>query len=236
MWLYPASGGTWVDSSWQFFVGITADKLFDAGYFYFMAIGALLLYIFSYYILSLAQPNEYYQVFLAQGIGARIALGLIFLPAVGVTTHHFRRQKGLATGIVISRSSCGEIVFPAMLNPIIYGYGFAWATRSVAFLSTVLMALAVCYMRTRLPPRSSRPVSKDAAPLPTIKDLVGILGIWSHVQSKLSSLDGLRLLTADSYLVLFSTSSAFSHLVRPVHVDLVLACLFDQSSIYNFSP
>ena len=171
---YTPSDIGWIGSIqlfFQFAMGIVAGKLFDAGYFYIMMPCASLLYVFSYFMLSLAKPNQFYQVFLSHGIGAGIALGFLFLPAIGVVAHHFKHRRGFAVGIVVSGSSCGGLVFPVMLNHIIPTHGFAWATRAVAFLATVLMAIAVLCMRTRLPPRKKMPVNADAPPLPTIKQL-----------------------------------------------------------------
>jgi MCP family monocarboxylic acid transporter-like MFS transporter 10 len=164
----------WVGSIqlfFQFSMGLVAGKLFDAGFFYSLMMGASLLYVFSYYMLSLAHPNHFYQVLLTQGIGAGIALGFLFLPAIGVIAHHFRRRRSFAMGIVVSGSSVGGLVFPVMLNKLIEQKGFAWATRAAAFLCTGMMAIAILCMRTRLPPRNKLPQGNQP-PLPTIKELV----------------------------------------------------------------
>jgi MFS family permease len=41
-----------------------------------------------------------------------LGLGLTFLPSVGITVHHFKRRRGLASGIVMSGSAIGATVFP----------------------------------------------------------------------------------------------------------------------------
>lgn len=174
---YTPSDIGWIGSVqlfFQFSMGIVSGKLFDAGHFYPMMIGASALYVFCYYMLSLAHEGQYYQVFLAQGIGAGIALGFLFLPAVGVIAHHFRRRRSFAMGIVVSGSSCGGLVFPVMLNRIIERQGFHAATRGVSYLVTGLMVLAILSMRTRLPPRGKMPVPAGAAPPPK-PDVVGFL-------------------------------------------------------------
>lgn len=116
---YSPSTIGWIGSVqlfFQFSFGIIAGRLFDGGYFYHMMIGASTLYVFSYYMLSLAQPQQFYQVFLSQGIAAGIGLGFLFLPSIGVVAHHFRRRRSFAMGIVVSGSSCGGLVFPVMLK------------------------------------------------------------------------------------------------------------------------
>lgn len=56
----------------------------------------------SIFMLSLAQPHHYYQVFLSQGVGMGIGMGMLFLPAISVTSHYFRRRRTVAMGVVIS--------------------------------------------------------------------------------------------------------------------------------------
>lgn len=168
---YSPSTIGWIGSAqlfFQFSLGIISGKLFDAGHFYPMMIGSSLLYITCYYMLSFTHENQYYQVFLAQGIGAGVALGILFLPAIGIIAHHFRRRRSLAMGIVVSGSSYGGLVFPVMLNKIIQRQGFAAATRAVSYLATGLMVLAIISMRTRLPPRNKMPVPTGAASPPAL--------------------------------------------------------------------
>jgi MFS transporter, MCT family, solute carrier family 16 (monocarboxylic acid transporters), member 10 len=159
---------------------IICGKLFDADFLYPMMIGASLLYVVSYYMLSLTHEGQFYQVFLAQGIGAGISLGFHFLPAIGVIAHHFRRRRSFAMGIIVSGSSCGGIVFPVMLNKIIERNGFAAATRAVSYLGTILIVLAVLSMRTRLPMRSKMAITPGAAP-PPAPDVVGMITDWKYM-------------------------------------------------------
>lgn len=53
-------------------------------------------------MLSLAQPNHYYQNFLSQGVGMGLGMGLMFLPSLTVTSHYFRARRSLAMGLVIA--------------------------------------------------------------------------------------------------------------------------------------
>lgn len=50
-----------------------------------------------------------------------IGLGLTFVPAVSITSHHFAKRRSLATGIVLSGSSAGATVFPISEYLIRYG-------------------------------------------------------------------------------------------------------------------
>ncbi|KAG9120536.1 hypothetical protein FRC07_003930, partial [Ceratobasidium sp. 392] len=139
-----------------FMMGLVSGKLFDMGYFHWcIAIGSL-VYVFCLFMLSLAHKYEYYQVFLPQAIGLGLSQGLLFLPSVGVISHHFRRKRSWAMGIVLTGSSCGGIVFPVMLNKIIEKSGFGWGVRSTSFVVLGCLIAANFMMRTRLPPKTNQ--------------------------------------------------------------------------------
>ncbi|QRV97283.1 major facilitator superfamily transporter [Ceratobasidium sp. AG-Ba] len=152
----------------QFVMGLVSGKLFDEGHFHVTVGFGSVLCAFSLFMLSLAKENQYYQVFLPQAIGLGISLGLLFLPSIGVISHHFARRRSLAMGIVTTGSSCGGIVFPIMLNKIFQRSGFAWGVRATAFVVLGCLIVANLLMRTRLPPKSKRP----PAPPPDFKAIM----------------------------------------------------------------
>ncbi|KAF9465927.1 major facilitator superfamily domain-containing protein [Collybia nuda] len=137
-----------------FAIGLPAGRLFDAGYFHHCVVGGSFIYLLSIFMLSLTQPHHYYQTFLAQGIGMGLGMGLMFLPALTVTSHYFRARRSLAMGVVIAGSSIGGCVYPALLNNIFNTTsGFATGVRAVAFMDLGLLIIANSIMRTRLPPK-----------------------------------------------------------------------------------
>ncbi|QRV85479.1 major facilitator superfamily transporter [Ceratobasidium sp. AG-Ba] len=151
-----------------FMMGLVSGKLFDLGYFHWcIGIGSL-IYVFCLFMLSLAHKNEYYQVFLPQAIGLGLSQGLLFLPSVGVISHHFKKRRSLAMGIVLTGSSCGGIIFPVMLNNIIKQSGFGWGVRATAFVVLGCLVAANLMMKTRLPPKADR----APPPPPDIRGIV----------------------------------------------------------------
>lgn len=53
-------------------------------------------------MLSLADITSYYQLFLAQGLGVGIGIGFLFLPALAIQGHHWKKRRTLAMGIVLT--------------------------------------------------------------------------------------------------------------------------------------
>ncbi|KAG1888571.1 hypothetical protein F4604DRAFT_958936 [Suillus subluteus] len=99
---------SWIGSTSAFLlmtVGLVSGSLHDRGYFYHLIIAGSFLQGFCLFMLSLSKPDQYYQIFLSQGLGLGIALGLLYIPSVAVISHHFRRKRTLvmafvATGLI----------------------------------------------------------------------------------------------------------------------------------------
>jgi len=156
-----ASDISWIGSLQLFLMyaaGIFVGRAFDRGYFHHLEIAGSAIYVFSIFMLSLTRPNHYYQVFLSQGIGMGIGLGLTFLPSISIVSHHFKTRRALATGIVVTGASAGGILFPIMLNRLFQDprVGFTGGVRASGGLIAGLMLLANFLMRTNPPPNSSK--------------------------------------------------------------------------------
>ncbi|KZV93944.1 MFS general substrate transporter [Exidia glandulosa HHB12029] len=143
------------------------------------------IYVFGLFMLSLADPAQYYQVFLSQGVTCGLGLGLVFLPTLGVISHHFLRRRALAVGIAFTGSSVGGVVFTLMLNNLFRSdsLGFANGVRVAAGVAALPMIVANLIMRTDVPPRRKRTVQ---VPLPNpasfFRDrdyVLGLLGLCS---------------------------------------------------------
>ncbi|KAJ7634073.1 major facilitator superfamily domain-containing protein [Mycena polygramma] len=140
-----------------FALGVVSGKLFDDGYFHVVEIAGGIIFTFSLFMLSLAKPLQYYQIFLSQGLGQGIGLGLTFVPTLSITVHYFHKRRGLASGVALSGSALGATVFPIMLNHLIPTIGFARAVRATGYIVIGCLTIGNALMRTRLPPRSKRP-------------------------------------------------------------------------------
>lgn len=147
---------SWIGSVNTFLVigfGLVSGRLYDRGYFYYLTIGGSLLYSFSLFMLSLAKPNNFYQVFLAQGIGMGLGAGTVYIPSVAVLSHYFHKRRALAMTIVASGSSLGSVIHPIMLNNTLFSpLGFGNSVRASAGLVSGMLLIACSLMHPRLPP------------------------------------------------------------------------------------
>ncbi|KDR74762.1 hypothetical protein GALMADRAFT_157350 [Galerina marginata CBS 339.88] len=131
-----------------FAIGVISGKLFDSGHFHALEIFGSAIFTLSLFLLSLAKPQQYFQVFLSQGVGMGIGLGFTFVPTVSIVVHHFNRKKVLATGIVMSGTSLGAVVFPIMINNLIGSIGFAKTVRASAYIVLGALVIGNSLMRT----------------------------------------------------------------------------------------
>ncbi|KIJ44761.1 hypothetical protein M422DRAFT_167718, partial [Sphaerobolus stellatus SS14] len=140
--------------SFTFSLGIIGGKLYDVGYGRVTLIGGSVLFSFrqvdlcvqiqnmcrrflSLFMLSLTQPNKYYQVFLSHALGIGFGSSLILTPTTIVVAHHFQSRKAVPLGILGASGSLGVIIYSIMLNQLIhFKTGFPWAIRIAAFIST----------------------------------------------------------------------------------------------------
>ncbi|KAJ4469214.1 MFS general substrate transporter [Lentinula aciculospora] len=138
-------------------LGLPAVKLLDLGYFKVLTVIGSTIYVFSIFMLSIAHTSKYYQLFLSQGLAAGLGAGLVYVPVLAVQSHHWRRLRPVAMGIVITRSSVGGIIFPIMLNNLFANpnVGFAWGVRASAFVCLGLLIVANILM-TANPPKTRK--------------------------------------------------------------------------------
>jgi MFS family permease len=150
---YTNSDIAWIGALQYFFifgVGLFAGRAFDLGLFKPLMAFAILLAAFSQMMLSLC--TTYYQIFLAQGVGLGIAMGLLFNLAVGIPTHWFKRRRATALGVSATGSSIGGVIFPILLQRLLPQIGFPWTMRLIGFGYLILLGLSWFLMDTRLPP------------------------------------------------------------------------------------
>lgn len=128
-----------------------------------------ILCVFSLAMTSLSK--EYYQIFLAQGIGFGLGAGGLFTTCMVCAGQWFQRRRGLALGIVSCGSSLGKagfpsivnpehanmkkggVVFPVLVNRVMARVGFYGTVRYTALLIGILLAVTCFLVKSRIPRR-----------------------------------------------------------------------------------
>ena len=157
-----------------------------------------------------------FQVFLAQGLGAGLAMGMTYIPSLSIVSHYFSRRRPIAMGFVAAGSSLGATLHPIMLNNLFNNpkVGFAVGVRASAGLILGLMVIAFSMMRTRLPPKKA----------------VGFLGIWSSATTFVQ--DWAYVCAVCGYVVV-PTATLPSCSIRSTEAYSQLPDSISRSSIYN---
>lgn len=133
-----------------FLGGLFTGKLFDAGYFIYLELfGAIVTFVC---FMLIAQSTEYYQIFLAQGIGLGLGMGATFSPALACLGGYFKVQRRtLLMSACTTGSGFGGVIFPIITNNLLYRIGFPWTIRVLAFVELALYLVILACMRDRIP-------------------------------------------------------------------------------------
>ncbi|KAF9485187.1 MFS general substrate transporter [Pholiota conissans] len=156
-----SSAISWIGSINAFILivsGLYAGPLFDRGYFYYLLYGGAFLTSFSLFMLSLTQPNHFYQNLLTHGIGLGLGGGMLYVPSIAIISQYFHKKRTLAMTFVASGSSLGAVIHPIMLNNLFTSHlGFQGSVRASAGLVTGVLVVACILLRPRFIPKSNVP-------------------------------------------------------------------------------
>ncbi|KAH9477434.1 MFS-type transporter pytF [Psilocybe cubensis] len=155
----------WIGSlqlGFQSLVGVLVAGVFDSGHFRWLSLPGYVLFLLSLFMLSLAKENMFYQVFLSQGVGLGLAIGIIYTPISSAVSQHFIERRGLAMGIITTGTALGGTFFSIVLEKFLNGpIGFAWGVRICGFISLACLALANMLIKTNYPPPEINSGSAD---------------------------------------------------------------------------
>lgn len=133
-----------------------SGRALDAGLFHAVFIAGFLVECFGVFMTSLS--DQYYQLFLAQGVLVGIGCGMQFCPVMGLVTTYFSKHRAVAVGIVASGSATGGLVYPTIVRQLLPKIGFGWTVRVMGFMMLAIGCFTASLLRTRLPPRRSGPI------------------------------------------------------------------------------
>ncbi|RAK72393.1 MFS general substrate transporter, partial [Aspergillus fijiensis CBS 313.89] len=150
-----ASAISWIGSTQAtllLVIGAITGPIYDRGHLVaLLACGTTCIFL-GHVFLSLS--TQYYRILLSQGLLIGLGAGCLFVPS----------RLGLATGLAVSGSSVGGIIYPVMLYRLLPQVGFAWAVRIIGFVALATLALPLAVMRQRAyPPARVRALIDRAA-------------------------------------------------------------------------
>ncbi|EAU83833.2 hypothetical protein CC1G_09502 [Coprinopsis cinerea okayama7 len=172
--------------------GLVSGRAFDRGYFYHLMIGGSILLVFCLFMLSITQPEKLYQVFLLQGIGMGIAIGLMYIPALGIISQYFLKRRSLALGIGTAGSALGGMLHPIMLNKWFHGsLGFHNGVRASAGLIGGLLLISIILMKPRPQAFAARKQNSDPGLLKNFRTFLSDIPYTITVFGTICVLSGL---------------------------------------------
>ncbi|KAI9164056.1 MFS transporter asaE [Paramyrothecium foliicola] len=147
---------SWIGSiqTWlTFVIGAFSGRLLDAGFFVPTLVIGSTLQLLGIFLMSIS--TNYWHLMLTQGVLTGLGSGLFFTPALALISTYFKNRRGLAVGIATTGNSAGGMIYPLVVRAMLPGAGFAWTARTLGFINLLGLALAVVFMRPRLPPRKT---------------------------------------------------------------------------------
>ncbi|KAJ5338690.1 hypothetical protein N7452_005418 [Penicillium brevicompactum] len=158
--------------SWLLIVGgLLSGPLFDLGYYRTMIFAGSFFGAFGMMMLSLA--NQYYAIFLSQGVCMGFGFGLLYVPSITLVSRSFTTRRAVALGVSTSGAPAGGIIYTVMFNQLISKLGFPWTVRVMAFVMLALFIAAAVLLL--YPEKKSHkteiPQSRSLIDLSAFKDL-----------------------------------------------------------------
>ncbi|KAJ5137067.1 MFS general substrate transporter [Penicillium atrosanguineum] len=148
---YSASTIAWIASTQIFMMyggGIVFGKVFDHyGPRWLLYIGGF-CHVFGLMMASIS--TDYYQIFLSQAICSAIGASAIYYASLGSLASWFQAKRATAFGLAASGASVGGVIFPVMVDRLIYRIGFGWTMRAVAFLILGGLVIVILTVKSRL--------------------------------------------------------------------------------------
>lgn len=152
-----ASNVSWIGSLQTFlliFGGVVSGVIFDKGHLKLLLYSGTFLIVFGMMMTSLCR--QYWQAILAQGLVTGLGYACIFIPSLAIIPLYFDKRRALALGVAASGSSFAGVIYPIIFQKLQPQIGFGWATRTIAFIILVTMALPLLGMKLRGQSRNAK--------------------------------------------------------------------------------
>jgi len=98
----------------------------------------------------------YWQAILAQGLVIGVGNGCLFVPSTAVIQPYFTNRRALAMGIAITGGNVGGVIYSSVFEILQPSIGFAWATRTIAFIQLATLVIPISVLQMRFKPTQAR--------------------------------------------------------------------------------
>lgn len=112
--------------------GVLSGPWFDLGYFRSMLITGAAIETFAVFMTSLC--DQYYQLFLAQGVLLGLGAGLLYIPGLALVGRSFRKNRAIAMSITTCGAPTGGIIYTLIFQQLISRLSFGWTLRVMGFV------------------------------------------------------------------------------------------------------
>ncbi|KAL2202782.1 MFS general substrate transporter [Sarocladium strictum] len=157
-------------------LSLFVGPFFDRGYIHLLIICGSFLIVFGMMMTSISE--NYWQVFLSQGLCVGIGTGLNFLPSLAIAATYFTTKRSLAIGIVASGGSIGSTIYPIVFERLEPRIGFPWTVRVMGFIALATLSISIATLRSRLPPPKQARAMLDPAALKDIPFVLFSVGMF----------------------------------------------------------
>ncbi|KAI1478032.1 MFS general substrate transporter [Daldinia eschscholtzii] len=158
---FSPSSIAWIGTTQGFLssiFGIISGPLYDKGYMKSLMYFGGALNVAGLLCTSFA--GQYSWVILSYGIAIGLGSGALYVPSQAAIQTHFSPEKAaIPTGISMTGSSVGGIIYPILFRQLESRFGFSWTCRAFALINGVLL-LTSCLL-TR--PRQSRQLERNTS-------------------------------------------------------------------------
>ncbi|KUJ11078.1 MFS general substrate transporter [Mollisia scopiformis] len=93
--------------------------------------------------------TKIWHLYLAQGMGIGVAVGLIYIPATAIIPQWFLKKRSLASGICSAGSGIGGHIICFATEAMLQNVGLVWSLRITAAVVFVVNLVATLLMRSR---------------------------------------------------------------------------------------
>lgn len=112
------------------------------------------------------------------GVLSGFATSLLLTPSIASIGHWFKARRGFTTSIATSAGGLAGIIFPFMLTNLWDKIGFGWGTRVLALIALMTSIIAICLIRSRLPPAANATAHPDFRIFKQLAFTLTTLGIF----------------------------------------------------------